>query len=158
MLQPVWRVSWNSRRKREIRSLRFPIYSQGQRINKCSLVRALSILIGCIAKYTHVKRLTILTSTHRLEYWQYLQVRELSKLKGKRLSIFTGYRTDSTRRLKGQCHQIFHLCFFFFKQLLLAPVDKPSNDFDFFRIFAKIFDFSGASPVSLTTAKQAILL
>ncbi len=60
--------------------------------------------------------------------------------------------------LKGQCHQIFHLCFFFFKQLLQAQVDKPSNDFDFFRIFAEIFDFSGASPVSLTPAKQTILL
>jgi hypothetical protein len=60
--------------------------------------------------------------------------------------------------LKGQCHQIFHLWFFFFKQLLLAPIDKPSNDFDFFRILAKIFDFSGASPVSLTPAKQTILL
>ncbi len=40
--------------------------------------------------------------------------------------------------------------FFFFKQLLLAPVDKPSNDFDFFRIFAEIFDNFGALPVSTT--------
>ncbi len=47
--------------------------------------------------------------------------------------------------------------FFFFKQLLLAPVCKPSDDFDFFRIFAEIFDFSGASPVSVTPAKQTIL-
>jgi hypothetical protein len=39
---------------------------------------------------------------------------------------------------------------FFFKQLLLAPVDKHSNDFDFFRIFAEIFDYFGASPVSTT--------
>jgi hypothetical protein len=39
---------------------------------------------------------------------------------------------------------------FVFKQLLLAPVDKPSNDFDFFRIFAEIFDYFGASPVSTT--------
>ncbi len=38
---------------------------------------------------------------------------------------------------------------FFFKQLLLAPVDKPSNDFDFFRIFAEIFDYFGASPVAM---------
>ncbi len=37
---------------------------------------------------------------------------------------------------------------FFFKQLLLAPVDKPSNDFNFFRIFAEIFDFYGASPAA----------
>jgi hypothetical protein len=39
---------------------------------------------------------------------------------------------------------------FFFKQLLLALVDKPSNDFNFFRIFAEIFDYFGASPVSTT--------
>ncbi len=60
--------------------------------------------------------------------------------------------------LKGTVPPDFSPLVFFFKQLLLAPVDKPSNDFDFFRIFAKIFDFSGASPVSLTPAKQAILL
>ncbi len=47
---------------------------------------------------------------------------------------------------------------FFFKQLLLVPVNKLRNDFDFFRIFVEIFDFSGASPVSLTPAKQTILL
>jgi hypothetical protein len=42
---------------------------------------------------------------------------------------------------------------FFFKQLLLVLVDKPRNDFDFLKIFAEIFDFSGASPVSLTPVK-----
>jgi hypothetical protein len=52
----------------------------------------------------------------------------------------------------------FSPLFFFFKQLLLAPVDNPSNDFDFFRIFAEIFDFSGALPVSMTPAMQTILL
>ncbi len=45
---------------------------------------------------------------------------------------------------------------FFFKQLLLAPVDKPSNDFDFFRIFAEIFDYYGASPVSTTPVMHAL--
>jgi hypothetical protein len=45
---------------------------------------------------------------------------------------------------------------FFFKQLLLAPEDKPSNDFDFFRIFAEIFDYFGASPVSTTLAMHAL--
>jgi hypothetical protein len=59
---------------------------------------------------------------------------------------------------KGTVPPDFSPLVFFFKQLLLAPVDKPSNDFDFFRIFAEIFDFSGASPVSLTPAKQTILL
>ncbi len=43
---------------------------------------------------------------------------------------------------------------FFFKQLLLAPVDKPSNDFDFFRIFAEIIDYFGATPVSTTTVSD----
>jgi hypothetical protein len=47
---------------------------------------------------------------------------------------------------------------FFIKQLLLAPVDKPNNDLDFFLIFAEIFDFSDASPVSMTPVKQTILL
>ncbi len=39
---------------------------------------------------------------------------------------------------------------FFFKQLLLATVDKPSNAFNFFLIFPEIFDYFGASPVSTT--------
>ncbi len=60
--------------------------------------------------------------------------------------------------IKGTVPPDFSPLVFFFKQLLLAPVDKPSNDFDFFRIFADIFDFSGASPVSLTPAKQTIFL
>jgi hypothetical protein len=45
---------------------------------------------------------------------------------------------------------------FFFKQLLLAPVDKPSNNFDFFRIFAEIFDYFGASPVSTTPVNNSL--
>ncbi len=60
--------------------------------------------------------------------------------------------------LKGTVPQDFSPLVFFFKQLLLVPVDKPSNDFDFFRIFAEIFDFSGALPVSMTLAMQTILL
>ncbi len=55
---------------------------------------------------------------------------------------------------KGTVPPDFSPLFFFFKQLLLAPIGKPSDDFDFFRIFAEIFDFSGASPVSLTPVKQ----
>jgi hypothetical protein len=45
--------------------------------------------------------------------------------------------------LKGTVPGDFLPLVFFFKQLLLAPVDKPSNDFDFFRIFAETFDYSG---------------
>jgi hypothetical protein len=60
--------------------------------------------------------------------------------------------------LKGTVPPDFSPPVFFFNKLLLAPVDKPSDDFDFFRIFADIFNFSGTSPVSLTPAKQTILL
>jgi hypothetical protein len=39
---------------------------------------------------------------------------------------------------------------FFFKLFILGPGDMPRNDFDFFRLFAGIFDYFGASPVSTT--------
>jgi hypothetical protein len=32
----------------------------------------------------------------------------------------------------------------------------PRNDFDFFRLFAEIFDYFGASPVSTTPAMHAL--
>ncbi len=60
--------------------------------------------------------------------------------------------------LKGTVPPDFSPLVVFFKQLLLVPVGKPRNDFDFFRIFAEIFDFFGASPVSMTPAKLTILL
>jgi hypothetical protein len=60
--------------------------------------------------------------------------------------------------LKGTVSPDFSPLVFFFKQLFLTPVDKPSNDFDFFLIFAEIFYFSGALPVSMTPAMQTILL
>ncbi len=44
--------------------------------------------------------------------------------------------------LKGTVPPDFSPLVFFFKQLLLAPVDKPSNDFDFFaniRRFIRLF-------------------
>ncbi len=43
--------------------------------------------------------------------------------------------------LKGTVPPDFSPLVFFFKQLLLAPVDKPSNALDFFRIFAEIFEW-----------------
>ncbi len=61
-----------------------------------------------------------------------------------------------TTGFKGTVPRDFFPLVFFFKQLLLAPVDKPSNDFDFFRIFAEIFDYFGASPVSTTPAMHAL--
>jgi hypothetical protein len=61
-----------------------------------------------------------------------------------------------TRVFKGTVPRDFLPLVFFFKQLLLAPVDKPSNDFEFFRIFAEIFDYFGASPVSMTPAMHAL--
>jgi hypothetical protein len=48
---------------------------------------------------------------------------------------------------KGTVPRDFSPLIFFFKQLLLVPVGKPRNDLYFFRIFAEIFDFSGALPV-----------
>jgi hypothetical protein len=50
--------------------------------------------------------------------------------------------------LKGTVPRDFLPLFFFFKLFLLGPGDMPSNDFDFFRLFAEIFDYFGASPVS----------
>jgi hypothetical protein len=61
-------------------------------------------------------------------------------------------------QVKGTESPDFWPLFFFLKQLLLAPVGKPSDNFDFFRIFAEIFDYFGASPVSTTPAMQTILL
>jgi hypothetical protein len=62
-----------------------------------------------------------------------------------------GFRTlNFTSALKGTVPRDFLPLVFFFKQLLLAPVDKPSNDFDFFRMFAEIFNYFSASPVSMT--------
>ncbi len=58
--------------------------------------------------------------------------------------------------LKGTVPRDFLPLVFFFKQLLLAPLDKPSNNFDLFRIFAEIFDYFGASPVSPTPAMHAL--
>jgi hypothetical protein len=52
--------------------------------------------------------------------------------------------------LKGTVPRDFLPLVFFLKQLLLAPVDKPCNDFDFVRIFAEILDYFSASPVSTT--------
>ncbi len=60
------------------------------------------------------------------------------------------------RVLKGTVPREFLPLVFFFKQLLLVQVDKPSNDFDFFQIFAEIFDYFGASPVSTTPAMHAL--
>jgi hypothetical protein len=66
------------------------------------------------------------------------------------------FSLDST--LKGTVPRDFLILVFFFKQLLLASVDKPSNDFNFFQIFAEIFDYFGASPVSTTLAMHALLV
>ncbi len=69
-----------------------------------------------------------------------------------------GPRVNINYSLKGTVSPDFSPLVFYFKQLFLAPVDKPSNDFDFFGIFAEIFDFSGPLPVSMTPAMQTILL
>jgi hypothetical protein len=58
--------------------------------------------------------------------------------------------------LKGQCHEIFYLWFFLQTSSPGPSIDEPSNDFDFFRIFAEIFNYFGASPVSTTPAMHAL--
>jgi hypothetical protein len=41
---------------------------------------------------------------------------------------------------------------FFIQQILLVPIGMPGDNFDFFQIFAEIFDSSGASPMLTTPA------
>ncbi len=69
-------------------------------------------------------------------------------------SLPTFYLIDY--HFKGTVPRDFLPLVFFFKQLLLAQLDKPSNNFDFFRIFADIFDYFGASPVSLTPVNTSL--
>ncbi len=63
---------------------------------------------------------------------------------------------DNILQLKGTVPRVFLPLGFFVKLFLLGPVDKPRNDFDFFRLFAEIFDYFSASPVSTTPAKHAL--
>ncbi len=65
-------------------------------------------------------------------------------------------KSKGLKELKGTVSRDFLPLVFFFKQLLLAPVDKPSNDFDFFLMFPEIFDYFGASPVSLTPVNNSL--
>ncbi len=58
--------------------------------------------------------------------------------------------------LKGTVPRDFLPLVFFFKLFLLGPGDMTRNDFDFFRLFAEIFDYFGASPVSMTPAMHAL--
>jgi hypothetical protein len=66
--------------------------------------------------------------------------------------------------LKGTAPREILPLVFFFKLSLLGPVDMPRNDFNFFRLFAEIFDYFGASmklamhalPVSLTSVNNSL--
>ncbi len=58
--------------------------------------------------------------------------------------------------LKGAVPRDFLPLVFFFKLFLLGPGDMPRNDFDFLLLFAEIFDYFGASPVSTTPAMHAL--
>jgi hypothetical protein len=49
-------------------------------------------------------------------------------------------------QVKGTVPRDFLPLVFFFKLFLLGPVDMPRNYFDFFLLFAEIFDYFGASP------------
>jgi hypothetical protein len=85
-----------------------------------------------------------------------VQLSEDPKLLGK-----TGQLKDGQKlyKLKGQCHEIFHLRFFRFV-FLLVPIGLPGKKklFRLFQMFAEIFNFSGASQVSTTLAKQRVIL
>jgi hypothetical protein len=54
--------------------------------------------------------------------------------------------------IKGTVPQDFLPLVFFFKLFLLGPVDKPRNDFDFFRLFAEIFDYFSACMHALSVS------
>jgi hypothetical protein len=59
---------------------------------------------------------------------------------------------------KGTVPQDFLSLVFFFKLFLLGPVDMPRNYFHFIQLFAEIFNYFGASPVSMTLAKNYSLV
>ncbi len=61
--------------------------------------------------------------------------------------------TTAVHMLKGQCHEIFYSGFFI-KQLLLFPSDMPRKDFEFFRIFMKLFICVIDSPVMNTLGSR----
>jgi hypothetical protein len=65
-------------------------------------------------------------------------------------------KSKGLKELKSTVSRDFLPLVFFFKQLLLALVDKPSNNFDFFRIFPEIFNYFGASLVSLTPVNNSL--
>ncbi len=68
------------------------------------------------------------------------------------------FSRNTTRELsfKGTVSRDFSPPVFSLKLLLLVPLDKSRNDSVFFRLFAEIFDYFGASPVSMTLAKHTL--
>ncbi len=58
--------------------------------------------------------------------------------------------------LKGTVSRDFSPPVFFVKELPLVPIGMSRNDFEFFLIFVEKFEKFGASPVSMTPAKQAL--
>jgi hypothetical protein len=55
---------------------------------------------------------------------------------------------------KGTVSRDFSCPVFFIKQLLLVPIGKPRNDFEFFRIFVELFVFVIDSPVMNTPGSR----
>jgi hypothetical protein len=45
---------------------------------------------------------------------------------------------------------------FYVKWGLLGPIEVVCSDFDFFSIFVELFDYLGASPVSMALVKYAV--
>ncbi len=73
------------------------------------------------------------------------------------LPILHGLFILSRAVFKGTVSREFSLpVFLIVKLLLLAPINMPGNDLNFFRIFVELFDNFCASLVSLILAKQEI--
>ncbi len=56
--------------------------------------------------------------------------------------------------LKGTVSRDFSCPVFFIKQLILVPIGKPRNDFEFIRIFVELFVFVIDSPVMNTSGSR----
>ncbi len=75
------------------------------------------------------------------------------------LSLIEHVKTLNGRcLLKGTVSRDFLTLVFFIKQLLLVPLDKARQDFEFFRIFEELFEFVIDSPVySLPGSRDSLV-
>ncbi len=70
-------------------------------------------------------------------------------------TLYEGDRLPYLRcSVKGTVSRDFSCPVFFIKQLLLVPIGKPRNDFEFFRIFVELFVFVIDSPAINTPGSR----